>query len=174
MRWTPPRRAAALAAAWLVAVVLASWLSWTAIDAAGRQVVAPLPAASVPASAGTATTETGAGTSATTSPTVTATQSPTAPTATPTPTAGPAASRRTVTTAGGTVAAACLGQTPTVEYATPADGWRAEVEQEGGEGLRVDLRSEDERIRLEISCAGGAVQITTEENRSGSGGGGDG
>ena len=109
-----------LLAAGVVAVVAAGWLSWTAIDAAGRQVVGPVVPAG-PASAAPSPT-------VTSSPTESPATSPTSPTSV-------VAAQRTVSTRGGSLAASCPAGAASVLYATPADGWRAEVEAEGVEAL---------------------------------------
>lgn len=156
MSWTPSRRAVVAVAVWLVAVVAAAWLSWAAIDSAGRQVVAPLPVA----------TDAGASPATGTISAPEQTGSPTAsPTGSPAPTPSGSApgATHTVTTRGGTAAASCAGGAPAVDYATPADGWRADIEPEGGEGIRVEFRSEGERVRLAITCSGGVVQVSTED-----------
>lgn len=194
------RRGAVLAVtAWVVAVLAAGSLSWTAIEAAGRQVAAPVvpelpgevagstsltPPATTPGAAtpGTATPGTATGTasptpsgSPTTGPTAgqtTGQPTPDEPTAAPVPPAEQVS--RTVATRGGTTAATCTGGQLTVTYATPVNGWRAEIEQEGDEGARVEFRSDGDRVRVRLTCAGGQPASDVEDTSSGSGGGGGG
>jgi hypothetical protein len=75
-----------------------------------------------------------------------------------------------VTTRGGAAAATCAGDSVDVLYATPLAGWRASVEDDGDQA-RVEFRSGDERVRLDLTCRQGAVEVK-EEDHGGSGGSG--
>ena len=146
---TSRRRALLLVAGWVVAVVAAGWLSWTAIDAAGRQVVGPV----VPAGpASSATPSPAVSPSPTESPSTSATSATSAET-----------SQRTVSTRGGTLAASCPAGAASVLYATPADGWRVEVEQEGVEA-HVDFRRGEDRVRVRLDCAASQLTTSVEED----------
>ncbi|HEX5533989.1 MAG TPA: hypothetical protein VFX33_09645 [Actinomycetales bacterium] len=159
------RRTAVGVLAWCGAVVTAGWLSWLAIDSAGRQVVAPLPAT---AAGSTATASTSTPSTPTPSTTPSATSS--TPPVSMTSPSSPAALPRTVTTRAGTAAATCAGGSVDVLYATPLAGWRASVKDDG-EHARVEFRSGDERVRLDLTCGQGGVEVK-EDDHGGSGGAG--
>jgi hypothetical protein len=148
------RRAVAAVAVWLLAVGVAGVLSWRAIDSAGRQVVAPVPIGQPSADA----------------PAPTASHSPTseAPTA-PTSSSSSTEPARTVSTRGGTAAASCTDGVAVVTYATPTVGWRVEVEPEDGGDMRVDFRSDEDRVRVRFTCRTGGPEGETEEDGNGSG-----
>ena len=155
---------------WVVAVAVVGWLSWTAIAAAGREVVAPV----VPSTAAevTRTEADGTPTPTPSGPDPTAPSSSTTSSSTSPPPVGPSPVAQTFSTRGGSVAVSCAGEALTVTYATPANGWRVKSEPESGSSAKVEFRSDDDRVRLELTCAGGRPSGLVEEDGDSSGPGG--
>ena len=143
------RRSMVLAAGlWLAVVVVVSVVTWTVIDAAGRDVTArPTEPTRRPAST---------------------TPAPRSSTVAPPPAAQP--QERTWAGRAGSVTARCTGGTISLVSATPADGWRMEVEDRGPSRVRVELRSLDrsredgddhsgsgdgDEVEVRAECSGG-------------------
>jgi hypothetical protein len=149
------RRSIVLAAGlWLAVVVVVSVATWTVIDAAGRDVTAR---PSIDPGAAGGATSTPSTTAA--SPRATPSRMPTAAPVPTTPDPGPRPQERTWAGSAGSVTARCAGGTISLVSATPADGWRMEVEDRGPGRVRVELRSgddgEEREVEVRAECSGG-------------------
>ena len=92
-------------------------------------------------------------------PTATAAASPpVSPPSSPTATATSASFR----SAGGTVGAQCSGTTPSLLYATPADGYALDERSVEGVELEVRFDAGERRVRLTVSCAAGSPRLVDE------------
>ncbi len=177
------RSAALAAAAWLAAVSGVAGVSWLAVDAAGRQLVAraapglhgsiPDPDDSPPVegspSVGGTTRSTGGvgptGGAGSTGGTTTYGGGATGGAGDPPGTAVPRTTEATATaltgyrsTAGGTLAATCLGTALGDWSARPADGWAVEHRTAGAAAVTVEFtrpHGEDTELVIAASCAGG-------------------
>lgn len=139
---------------------------------APRTQTTPTTAASSPTSGRTATT-TSAPTAATTSrprssttSTPAATSSSRSRTTTRSTAARPAAVDRTVRVEGGQVGVRCVGQTASLRFAQPDDGWAVRVEDDGPEHVKVTFRSSGDRreIEVESQCSGGTPVFSTSDD----------
>lgn len=152
------------AAAWVLAVVVASGSAWYAVDRAGQAVTGPETAPGSPGPVDPSPAPSGASASATGVPTVTATSSPT-PVPTDESTSGTTATRPTE---GGTVAVSCSGQAASLVYATPAAGWSVEVRDTGPDRVRVrfELRGdgEEREVDLRAECPAGRPVFSVERS----------
>lgn len=169
-------RRAAAPAAWLASTAVAAGVAWWAVSAAGAPGQAPdvLSEAQV---AGALAAErdalAGAG-DPTTSPGTSASPGPSAgPTPDPTPT-GPAATPvvRTWSFEGGTVSTACSGDVVSLEYATPAGGWRVDVKERGpGARVLVELERSGVETYVQAVCVDGTPEYGLVADDSGGDGG---
>lgn len=78
----------------------------------------------------------------------------------------PAAVDRTVRVEGGQVGVRCVGQTASLRFAQPADGWSVRVEDDGPEHVKVTFRSSGDRreIEVESQCSGGTPVFSTSDD----------
>jgi hypothetical protein len=144
-------RVAVAGVVWLLVVAGASLVTWTVIDAAGRDVV-------------NASAEQG---SASPRPTSTSDAPTDAPTEEPTAGAPHPSTRPRVATwegAAGSVVVRCRGPVASLAAATPADGWAVEVADRGPERVEVELRRDDPdgRARLRAECVRGIPGFTVD------------
>ena len=92
-----------------------------------------------------------------------------APSAAPSPSRSLPSSPAAATTsasfrsAGGTVGVQCSGATPSLLYATPADGYALDERSVDGSELEVRFEAGERRVKLTISCAGGQPRLVEEE-----------
>jgi hypothetical protein len=134
--------------AWLLVVAGASLVTWTVIDAAGRDVV------DVSAEQGSASPHP---------------ESPSAaPTTEPTTSERPQKSPRPRVAswegAAGSVAVRCRGPVASLASATPADGWAVEVADRGPDRVEVELRRDepDGRVQVRSECVRGIPRLTID------------
>jgi hypothetical protein len=140
--------ALALAGLWLVTAALAVGVGFGAVRLVGAEVADPAPA---PLS----TRDIGAQAR---SVAPSASPSPT-PARSPAPSAPP--STRTIRVTGGTVAVRCTGDRAGLLYASPANGYRQEIEHNGPREVEVEFEGTGGRGRVKAWCAGGRVQAET-------------
>lgn len=158
-----PRRTLLLAVVvWAASVLGVGALSWLAIGAAGRQVVAP----AVPAELAPPGISPPGPDPASTIPTAPGPSTPPVRTSPTEATAGtpPSVARGRQSTSGGHVAWTCAGDVLTLTYATPVDGWRVELEPQGPAQTEVDFRRDDEELRVRIGCVDGQPTSSTEQS----------
>lgn len=86
--------------------------------------------------------------------------------ATPAPTPSseprPATVTRTWTGTGGRIGVSCTGSRAALVSASPADGWRVEVEERGPEEVEVRFRSDASEVRVQARCAGAEPRFEVE------------
>jgi hypothetical protein len=73
---------------------------------------------------------------------------------------------RTVTTEGGVVSGRCLGTTPTLLYATPADGYRTERTSAQGAAL-VRFVGSSRQVTLTLTCREDDLRVDKRTDRIG-------
>jgi hypothetical protein len=166
--------------AWTLVVAAVSGVAWLAIDRAGREVLGPTSLPGAGAAAGPTTVGSGPGPSpdasrspggASPTPTPDPTRSPTgtseaSPSASGQP-AGPGARTRTVSVDGGRFAVTCEGRRVSLRYATPQEGWKVEVSDEGPEKVEVHFvqRSGGEgECEYTARCEGGSPRVQGDEH----------
>ncbi|MGN6299554.1 MAG: hypothetical protein ACTHN8_00490 [Angustibacter sp.] len=78
----------------------------------------------------------------------------------------PSAVDRAVRVEGGQVGVRCVGQTASLRFAQPADGWAVRVEDDGPEHVKVTFRSSGDRreIEVESECSGGTPVFSTSDD----------
>jgi len=184
------RRRALVLAIWLVGTAAATTMALAATNLVGNRVTdAPRSGSGSEVAAGSAST-----TSAAPSTTSTATSVEVAPTTPPgtgtAPTSGPAATSPTTAppppttpppttttgtfqSEGGTLGAACEGTAVRLVWASPKDGFAAEVHDSGPAELEVRFSSEEHESRVKVRCAAGAPMAEVEERDESSGSGSD-
>lgn len=64
---------------------------------------------------------------------------------------------------GGTVGVQCAGATPSLLYATPADGYALDERSVEGSELEVRFEAGQRRVKLTLSCATGSPRLVDEE-----------
>lgn len=161
-------RRAAAPAAWVASTAVAAGIAWWAVSAAGAPGEAPDVLSEGQVSDALAA-ERDALVAADARATPGATPS-TDPAADPTPTADPAATPvvRTWSLEGGTVSAACSGDVVSLEYATPAGGWRVDVKERGpGARVLVELEREGVETYVQAVCVAGTPEYTLVADDSG-------
>jgi hypothetical protein len=79
----------------------------------------------------------------------------------PPPTPAPVSTSRTFPTRGGTVVARCAGGDPTITSMSPAQGFSVH-ERQGSEGEFRGVGDGHDRVKVDISCAGGRPEIEIE------------
>jgi hypothetical protein len=133
-------------AAWLVVVAGVSTVVWLVISSAGAQLIAsqqPLVAR---------TTDSGPGPSSTT---------PAAP--------SPGVERRTWEGASGSIIATCDGSTIRLVSTQPADGFHAEVKDDGPDELEVEFEAREDRSAGDVTviahCVSGFPDFAAETSR---------
>ncbi|MGN6612030.1 MAG: hypothetical protein ACTHLJ_09660 [Angustibacter sp.] len=138
-----------------------------------RTQAAPTTTAASPTSRPSSTTSAPRATTSTrTHRTTTAPPAPTSSTTRPRTTtttstpARPAAVDRTVRVEGGQVGVRCVGQTASLRFAQPADGWAVRVEDNGPEHVKVTFRSSSDRreIEVESQCSDGTPAFSTSDD----------
>lgn len=65
--------------------------------------------------------------------------------------------------AGGTVGVRCSGATPSLLYATPADGYALDERSVEGSELEVRFEAGERRVKVTIGCVSGRPQLVDEE-----------
>lgn len=162
---------------WLVVVGLATTLTWQIVSAADDRVserpIAPLNvAAPVITDASTTTSTTVPSTPTTSMPALSTSTSSTGTTAgrsttstSPPTTAAVVWQTRTVNTAGGTLTLRYRPGEVTYQSATPAPGYKVEVEKPGPPEVKVEFESESQKVDVEASWEdrGLDVHIATED-----------
>ncbi|MET1074007.1 MAG: hypothetical protein ABWY11_15280 [Umezawaea sp.] len=151
--WSGRTRAVTAVLAWSGALVAATLVGMTAVDAIGSGIVGaggqPLSQSEVDARLSTArSTTTTTPPNTTTPPTTTTT---TAPTTTTTATAEVVASQ------GGTVIARCSGAGVEIVSANPGQGYQASTEAEA-DHPRVRFTGGRGRVEVRLRCVGGRIQ----------------
>lgn len=162
-------------------------LSTTEVSAAlesARAAAATATPGATPTGTQTPTTEPSTA-SPTTDPTTEVTQEPTTEptrppshtpssspsTTSPAPTKpAPAEVTRTWQVTGGTVSAACTGQTIRKVYATPQDGWTVETGSSGPDVVEVELHRSEHETKVVARCVGGVPTATITGDGSDEGG----
>jgi len=160
-----------MAAAWLLALVLTTVLTWQIVGLADSQVGEEAPLAVAPlstttssgssSSSSTAATSTTIITTTTTGPNGSSGSSPSSTSSVAT-TAETQWSVRTINSAGGSVV---IRHRPgEVEYqaAAPAAGFGVEVDDAGPDRVRVEFESEDADIRVEARWENGELDIEVD------------
>jgi len=170
-----------LVAAWFLVLILATALTWQIVSAADDQVsdrpVAPL---NVSAPALNSTTTTSVATSQSI-PSTTLPRSDTSPTTVPDTTAtsnanqssstsstttteaGSAWKVKTVNTAGGSVVLSYRPEEVVLEAATPAPGFRADIEDSGPPKVEVEFESERTKFKVHAEWHDGALDVEVSE-----------
>lgn len=165
-----PFRHAAGPTTWLLSTAVATAIAWWAVTAAGARGEEPGAVLSQAEVAAALAAERDAlAAAATTAPGVTPSAEP-VPQSTPEPgpTAEPAAPVvRTWSLEEGVVSAFCSGDVVSLEYATPASGWRVDV-KERGPGTRVLVELEREGIEqyVQAVCVAGTPEYTLVDDGS--------
>lgn len=169
-----------MAAAWVVALVLATVLTWQIVGLADSQVgdepvaVAPtFSATSTTTGSSTSSSQMSSSTSSTTSPRPTttstsATTSSSSQSSTSSSTSSSVASApwsvRTINTIGGSVVVRHRPNEVELQAATPAPGFVAEVDDSGPPRVRVEFESEVADVRVEVSWADGSLDVDIDED----------
>lgn len=172
-------RRAAAPAAWVASTAVAAGIAWWAVSAVGAPGQAPDSVLSEGEVAAALAAERDALATAAADPS--ASPDPTAspdPSASPDPTPGldPAATPvvRTWALEGGTVSAACVGDVVSLEYATPAGGWRVDVKERGpGARVLVELERDGAETYVQAVCVAGIPEHTLVADDSGGSEGSD-
>jgi len=162
-------RRAAGPTAWLLSTAVATAVAWGAVTAAGARGEEPGAVLSEGQVAAALAAERDALAAApTTSPTAT----PSAE-ATPEPTTGPTTDPaapvvRTWSLEGGVVSASCTGDVVSLEYATPASGWRVDAKERGpGSRVLVELERDGVERYVQAVCVAGTPEYTLVNDDSG-------
>lgn len=145
---------------WIAGAVVATSIGLLAV----RQVASSVgdPAVPVLSDGGIATAQPSASPAA--SPVASPVASPAAsPSAAPPSPAAPAPTSASFRSAGGTVGVQCSGATPSLLYATPADGYALDERSVEGNELEVRFEAGERRVKLTISCATGQPRLVEEE-----------
>lgn len=149
------------AVSWIGAALLTSAIAWRAVAVldSGMPQIRVLSTNEIASELATATTTPGG---ASPLPTPTSADAPTTvPTVAPSPAPSAAATptyaqiARIWNVTGGTVSAACSSDNISLLYATPADGWRVEIERTGPERLVVEFTTRSTEIQVTASCVAG-------------------
>lgn len=154
--------------AWAVAAVVAGTLAWWAVSLVGStagRTGEVLSAAEVTAAL-EAEREALATSPATPDPTPTD-PAPTSPTGAPDPTTPPAAGdvARTWDVPGGQVATVCRGESVSLLYATPLDGWTVVVADAGPDDVEVEFRRGEAETRVRVDCDDGVPDVDIDADR---------
>jgi hypothetical protein len=91
------------------------------------------------------------------------------------PTTTSSAVDRSVRVPGGQVGVRCVGRTVSLRYATPANGWRVEVEDRGPGQVKVSFTAsggEQRESEVEAECEAGVPVFSTSADDGGSDAGG--
>jgi len=168
-----PLRRAAGPTAWLLSTAVATAIAWWAVTAAGARGEEPGAVLSERQVAAALAAERDAlAAAATTSPGVTPSAEP-EPTPRPTPEPGPTAEPatpvvRTWSFEGGVVSASCSGDVVSLEYATPASGWRVDAKERGpGPRVLVELERDGVERYVQAVCVAGTPEYTLVGDDSG-------
>ncbi|GEN81131.1 hypothetical protein AFE02nite_28650 [Actinotalea fermentans] len=155
----------------MVSTAVAAGVAWWAVSAAGAPGEAPdvLSEAQV-AGALAAERDALAAAADTATPGPTTSAGPTASPEPTGPTTAPDAAPvvRTWSTDGGTVSAACTGDAVSIEYATPASGWRVDVKERGpGARVLVELERDGTETYVQAVCVDGTPEFSLVAGDSG-------
>jgi cytoskeletal protein RodZ len=150
-----------LVAAWLVALVVATLLTWQIVSFADSRVGAePLEIGSIAStSSSTSTVETSTSTTLSSSTTDVSVPSSSTP-----QTSDAEWSLRTVNTSGGRVVIRYRPEQVELQAATPAPGFEVELDDTGPQRVRVEFESEDRDIRVEARWANGSLDVEVSES----------
>jgi len=161
-----------LVAAWVVALLVTTGVTWQIVNFADSRVSAqPLAVApAAPTTSPKSTTSSSPGVITTTAsiPTtsVTSETSETNTSGSPAPSSAPSTSDaaavwslRTITSAGGTVVVRYRPGEVTLQAATPAPGFDVEVDEPGPPRVRVGFEDDDGDIRVEVRWEDGGLDI---------------
>ena len=167
------------AAAWVVALAVATALTWQIVSFADSQVSAQpveVQATATSSSPASDTTSTslddadmstslpGTSSTSTSTPDQTTTTSPGASTSSSTATTEVVGwSVRTVNTAGGNVVVRYRPDEVELQSATPAPGFEVEVDESGPPRVRVEFESDDSDIRVEVRWDDGGLDIEIDD-----------
>jgi len=162
-----------LAGVWLLALLLATTVTWQIVSAADDQVserpIAPMNVAA-PVLTGLQTTTTSTSTPSTTisaqgatsttpsSDTTADSDNPPAPT-----TAEGAWQTRSVQTVGGTVLLRYRPEEVAYQSAIPAPGYQVEVEKQGPPQVKVEFESQSQKVEIEAAWDGGDLKVSVSE-----------
>ncbi len=162
-----------LLAAWVLVVVLATSVTWQIVSAADDRVsdrpVAPLEVSAPNAPALTTSPTTAwaraapAETSTTSSSTTTSVATPTSSSTTPSATASQW-QVKSVATVGGTVVVSYRPGEAVYQTATPAPGFRAEIEKHGPPKVEVEFESEAVTVEIRIEWRDGRLDVEITES----------
>jgi hypothetical protein len=162
------RRRATLLAVWIAGTVASMALAWTAVQVVGGEVtddpVTGITAPAVAVDGGGATTTT---TTTAAPPATTATTAPPPTTTTTAP--PPPGGSQVFGTQGGSASVRCAGDAASVDWATPAPGYEAEIHEGGPQQVEIRFESEDHESRLEVVCRGGVPSAQTRDGEDDSG-----
>jgi hypothetical protein len=163
-----------LLGAWVLVAVFSTGLTWQIVSAADDRVsdrpIAPLEV-SVPletaAASGTTTAASGPGVSSVSDTSTTTASSPTttatAPTAIPTSatstTSGDQWQTKSVPSAGGTIVVSYRPGEALLQSATPAPGFKAEIEKSGPPKVEVEFESESTRVEIRVEWRDGHLDV---------------
>lgn len=163
-------RRAAGPAAWLLSTAVATAVAWwavTAVGARGEGTGAVLSESQV--ATALAAERAALAASPTTAPAATPSAEPT-----PDPTTPATPVVRTWSLEGGVVSVACEGDAASLEYATPASGWRVDAKERGpGARVLVELEREGVETYVQAVCVAGTPEYSLVADDSGSSGGDD-
>ena len=161
-----------MAAAWLLALVLTTVLTWQIVGLADSQVGDEAPLALAPLSTTSSGSPSSSSTSVTSTTIATTTTAPdgssgsspsTAPTsASSVTTAETQWSVRTINSAGGSVLIRYRPGEVEYQAATPAAGFGVEVDDAGPDRVRVEFESEDADVRVEARWENGELDIEVD------------
>ena len=150
-----------LVAAWLVALVVATLLTWQIVSFADSRVGArPVEIGSIAStSSSTSTVEASTSTALSSSTTDVSVPSSSIP-----QTSDAEWSLRTVNTSGGRVVIRYRPEQVELQAATPAPGFEVELDDTGPQRVRVEFESEDRDIRVEARWANGSLDVEVSES----------
>ena len=167
-----------MAAAWLVALVAATVLTWQIVGLADSQVgespmaVAPMltteDTASTTSSMASPSTEDRRTTSTTASATTSTSDSGSETSTSSSPSSAPSTSStawsiRSVTTTGGVVVLSYRPDEVELQAATPAPGYAVEIDDPGPPRVRVEFESDDDDVRVEARWDNGGLDIDVDQ-----------
>jgi hypothetical protein len=170
-----------MAAAWVVALIVTTVLTWSIVGLADSQVGERLAAVAPPSSTSSlretsTTTSLSSTTTTVLSPTsstavgststssATGSSAPTSTTSSTTTIAESEWSLQTVNSLGGTVVVRYQPDEVELQAATPAPGFAVEVDDQGPPRVRVEFDGDEVEVRVEVRWENGSLDIDIDEN----------
>lgn len=153
-----------LVAAWILALVVTTLITWQIVGLADSQVgdspvVASLATTAPPTDSSTSVPTTNSSSSSSTAPSPSVTTSTTAPSST----SAESWSLRTVDTSGGSVVVRYRPGEVRLQAATPAPGYEVEIDDAGPPRVRVEFEGADSEVRVEIRWEDGGLDIEVSD-----------